>query len=167
MVHGNLEINEPFEGFECPPDHGAEVVNAFSNEKIDLEGWRSVAARSRGYSETIYSNFFCPAQGSIFCVYNDKTKDHNDPKDRLDWSEIAFQIYQSEAARALQSPKLLRTVWRFWIVNPDTDTILGQAKSFGNTKVSHTRNIAQEMATMTAVSSHFSGVPMAAASFVC
>ena len=37
-----------------------------------------------------------------------------------------------EAARALQPLKFLRTVWRFWIVNPDTATILGQAKSFGN-----------------------------------
>ena len=132
MVHGNLEINEPLEGFECPPDHGAEVVNAFSNENIDLEGWRSVAVRSRGDSDTFIPTFFCPAQRSIFCAYNDKTKDHNDSKDRLEWSDIVSQIYQMEAARALQSPKLLRTVWRFWIVNPDTDTILGQTKSFDN-----------------------------------
>ena len=129
MVQANLEVNYNTEGFECPPDHGEEVENALSDENIDLEAWRSVTVRSRQCAEIVYSNFFYPAQGSIFCAYNDKTKDS---KDRLDWSEIVFQTYQTEADWALQSPKLLRTIWRFWIVNPDIDTILGQAKSFDN-----------------------------------
>ena len=78
-----------------------------------LKGWCSVAVKSRGFPEELYSNFFCPAQGSIFCAFNDKTNDYNDPEDRLHWSEIVFQIYEMEAARALQPLKFLRTVWRF------------------------------------------------------
>ena len=132
VVRGNLDINYDVERLSCPPDHGPEVVNALETEDIDLEGWCSVAVKSRGFPEELYSNFFCPAQGSIFCAFNDKTNDYNDPEDRLHWSEIVFQIYEMEAARALQPLKFLRTVWRSCIVNPDTDTILGQAKSFGN-----------------------------------
>lgn len=132
VVRGNLDINYDVERFSCPPDHGSEVVNAFETENIDCEGWWSVAVKSRGSPEKLYDKFFCPAQGSIFCPFNDKTNDLNDPENRLHWSEIVFQIYEMEAARALQPLRLLRTVWRWWIVNPDTVTILGEAKSFGN-----------------------------------
>ena len=65
-------------------------------------------------------------------MFNDKTRDFIDPQDRLHWSDIIFQAYEMEAARALQPLKFLRTLWRSWIVNLDTDTILGEAKSFGN-----------------------------------
>ena len=132
VVRGNVEINYTVERFSCPPDHGQEVVDALETENIELEGWCSVAVKSRGFSDEIYSNFFCPAQGSIFCPLNDKTLDHNDPQDRLHWSDIVFQIYETEAVRARQPLSLLRTVWRFWIVNADTDTILGEAKRFGS-----------------------------------
>ena len=132
VVRGNLDINYDVESFSCPPDHGPEVVDDLEIENINLEGWRSVAVTSRGFSDEMCSNFFCPAQGSIFCTFNDKTNHRNDPEDQLHWSKIVFQIYETEAARVLQSLKLLRTIWRFWIVNPDTDTILGEAKSFGN-----------------------------------
>ena len=47
VVRGNLDINYDVESFSCPPDHGSEVVNAFETENMDLEGWRSVAVKSR------------------------------------------------------------------------------------------------------------------------
>ena len=108
--------------------HGPEVANAFEAENIDLEGWLSVVVKSRGFPEELYFNLFCPAQGSIFCPFNDKNNDHNDSEDRLHWSEIVCQIYEMEAVRALQPFKSLRTVWRFWIVNSDTVTILREAQ---------------------------------------
>lgn len=131
-VQASLEINYGISALECPPNHGTVVENAFLNENIELEDWRSVSVNDRTSSEAIYTNYFCPGQGSIFCTENDKWKDHNHPQDRLQWSEIVFQIHQSEAVKAHQSAKLLRTIWRFWIVDPDTNDILGEAKSFGN-----------------------------------
>ena len=132
VVQANLEINYSLGAWECPPSHSTDVENAFLNENIELEGWRLVSVNDRTSSETIYTNFFCPGQGSIFCAENDKMKDHNHPQDRLQWSEVLFQVHHSEAVKALQSAKLLRTMWRFWIVNPDTNVILGEAKSFGS-----------------------------------
>ena len=132
VVQADIEINYDIEPSEGPPYHSREVENAFLNENIELEGWRLVTVFDRTTSEKIYDNFFSPTQGIIFCANNDKTKDHNDPQDRLQWSEIIFQIHQSEALRALKSPKLLRTYWQFWIVNAETNSIIGQARSFGN-----------------------------------
>ena len=63
---------------------------------------------------------------------NDKMEDNNDPQDRLEWSEVVSQVHQMEAAKAIQSCKLLKSIWRYWIVNPDTRDIIGEAKTFGS-----------------------------------
>ena len=75
---------------------------------------------------------FRPGQGNIFCAEIDKMRDHSHPQDRLQRSEVLFQVYHMEAIKALKSEKLLMMIWRFWIVNPDTNVILEEAKSFGN-----------------------------------
>ncbi len=37
-----------------------------------------------------------------------------------------------EAAKRLQDLRKLRTIWRFWIVNPDTSIILGEARKYSS-----------------------------------
>ena len=66
------------------------------------------------------------------CFNNSKLDDGNAPESRLEWSEILFQVYQLEAAQQLQSLRDLRTIWRFYIVNADTRTILGEARTHGS-----------------------------------
>ena len=87
---------------------------------------------SNGYQDPAYSNFLSAPQGSIVCFNNDKSEDHNAPESRLEWSDIIFQVYQMEAAKRLQVLRGLRTIWRFWIVNPDTHSILGEARTHGS-----------------------------------
>lgn len=43
-----------------------------------------------------------------------------------------LQVYQKEAIKTLHELRRLRTIWRFWIINPDTNRILGEAKTHGN-----------------------------------
>ena len=132
VIHADIEINYDLEALELPPGVSSEVEVAFANENIELEDWRMVSVVDRTSSKMIYTNFFCPSQGSIFCTEHDKIKDKNDPQDRLQWSEIVFQIHRTDSIKALQSAKDLRSIWRFMIINPDTDKILREAKSFGN-----------------------------------
>ena len=54
--------------------------------------------------------------------------DVNESEDRLEWSEVIFQLHQMEAARALQPIRNLKTIWRLYIVNPVTRAILGEAR---------------------------------------
>ncbi len=37
-----------------------------------------------------------------------------------------------EAAKPLQELRKIRTIWRFWIVNPDTSIILGEARTYSS-----------------------------------
>ena len=132
VVQADVEINYSLDTLESSPNLGQVVEKAFLNENVEFEGWTQVSVKGRTSTDTCYTNFFCPSQGSIFCIENDKAKDRSHPQDRLNWSEIVFQVHHMESARALQSAKLLRTIWRFWILNPDTDDIIRDAKSFGN-----------------------------------
>ena len=108
------------------------LENAFFNENIEVEGWTHVTVRSIGYPDPAYSNFISATQGSIVCVNNNKLEDHNASESRLEWSDIMFQVYRIEAAKRLQSMRELRTIWRCWIMNPDTRRILGEARVHGS-----------------------------------
>ena len=108
------------------------LENAFFNENTEVEGWTHVTVKSIGYPDPAYSNFISATQGSIVCVNNNKLEDHNAPKSRLEWSDIMFQVYRIEAAKRLQSMRELRTIWRCWIMNPDTRRILGEARVHGS-----------------------------------
>ncbi len=91
-----------------------------------------MTVNGRTSSTGAYSNLFAPGQGSIICVYKDKSHDGNQPRDRLEWSQVISQVYQKLALESLQPATELRTLWRFWIVNDETQDILGEAKSFGH-----------------------------------
>ena len=62
-------------------------------------GWSLTSVDDRTSSETSYTNIFYPSQGSIFCTEKDRKNDHNYPEDRLQWSEILFQVHQTEVRR--------------------------------------------------------------------
>ena len=66
------------------------------------------------------------------CVNNNKLADKNAPDGRLERSDDIFQVNQMEAAKTLQVPRRLRTIWRFWIINPDTNRILAEARTHGS-----------------------------------
>ena len=72
---------------------------------------------------------FAPRRGSIVCMDNNKFRDNHDPHNRLEWSEILFQVYQQEALRTMKPASTLRTIWRFQIVNNDTQRLIGEAKT--------------------------------------
>ena len=132
-VQADIKINYELESWEGPADLGTTALeNALFNENIDVEGWTFVSVKSNGCQNPAYSNFLSAPQGSIVCVNNDKLEDHNAPESRLEWSEILFQVYQMEAAKTLQVLRGLRTIWRFWIINPDTHKILGEARTHGS-----------------------------------
>ena len=84
---------------------------------------------SNGSREAAYPNYFSPTEGSICCLDNDKMKDDNEAEDRLEWSEVIFQLHQMEAARTLQLTRNLKIVWRLYIINSVTPTILGEARA--------------------------------------
>ena len=83
-----------------PPEH----EDALENENLELEGggWTTVTVNGRTSSRGAYSNLFAPRQGSIICVYNDKSHDGNQPHDRLEWSQVISQVYQKLALESLQ-----------------------------------------------------------------
>ena len=116
------------------PGMRPEHDNAFENENLELQGgsWTTVDVNGRTSSDVAYSKLFDPRQGSIICTFNDKSRDNNQPHERLEWSQVISQIYQKLALESHQPATELRTIWRYWIVNPETRTILGEAKSFGN-----------------------------------
>ena len=91
-----------------------------------------MTVNGRTWSGGAYPDLFAPGQGSIICVYNAKSHDGNQPRDRLEWSQGISQVYRKLALEPLQSATELRTIWRFWIVNDETQEILGEAKSFGH-----------------------------------
>ena len=130
----SLELNYHLENQSGWPGMPPEHEDAFENENLELDGggWTTVTVNGRTSSRVAYSNFFAPGQGSIICVYNDKTQDGNQPRDRLEWSQVISQVYQKLALESLQPATNLRTIWRFWIVNDETQRILGEAKSFGH-----------------------------------
>ena len=128
-VQADIEINYKSNSLGVLADLGtAALENALFNENIDVEGWVDVSVTSSGRPDPAYSNFISAPQGSILCINNNKLEDHNAPESRLEWSDIIFQVYQMEAAKKLQSLRRLRTIWRCWIVNPDTRKILGEAR---------------------------------------
>ena len=132
-VQADIEINYELGFWEGSRDlPNAALENALFNENIDIEGWTYVSVTSNGYQRPAYLNFLSAPQGSIVCINNDKSEDHNAPGSRLEWSDIIFQVYQMEAAKKLQILRRLQTIWRFWIVNPDTNRILGEAKTHGS-----------------------------------
>lgn len=104
---------------------------ALANENLELGNWTEVFVRSKGFARVSYTNFFDPTQGSIVCANNDKSEDKNNPADRLEWSEVMFQVYQKVAMNLLQPMTELRTIWRHWIVNNSTRHILSEALWFG------------------------------------
>lgn len=130
---GVVNHNYELEFWEAIRDPGTQTLqDALSNENIDLEGWTQVAVRTNGFEDSAYTNLFSAREGSIVCLNNDKFDDRNAPASRLEWSDIIFQVYQMEAAKKLQPLQRLRTIWRFWIMNPDTHRILGEAKVHGS-----------------------------------
>ena len=128
-VQADIEINYELNSLGVFADLGtAALENALFNENIDVEGWVHVSVTSSGCPDPAYSSFISATQGSILCINNNKLEDHNAPESWFEWSDIIFQVYQMEAAKKLQSLRRLRTIWRFWIVNPDTRRILGEAR---------------------------------------
>lgn len=69
-----------------------------------------VSVTSNGYPDPAYSNFISAPQGSIVCTNNDRFEDHNAPENRLEWSDVMFQVYQMEAAKRLQVLRGLRII---------------------------------------------------------
>ncbi|KAL9580342.1 MAG: hypothetical protein Q9212_004553 [Teloschistes hypoglaucus] len=106
-------------------------LEALTNENIEFRNWTEVVVKSKVGTEKAYANVFDPTQGSIICKINDKECDKNDPADRLQWSEVMFQVYQKVAMGSLQPMTELRTTWRHWIVNSSTRHILSEALWFG------------------------------------
>ena len=107
---------------------------ALGSENLRLDDWTNVVVRSKeSRPEDIetYSNYFNPIHGSIICSNNDKSQDQNDPDERLQWSEVMFQVYKKMAKDSLQSTTELRTIWRSWVVNRSTMYILAEAQWFG------------------------------------
>ena len=131
-VQTDIEINYELETWEAPTALSSDALEtALFNENIDIEGWTSIAVKSNSYERPAYTNFFSPPQGSMLYIDNDKTKDHNHPQSRLEWSDVILQVYQMQAAKTLQGLRKLRTIWRFWL-NPDTSGILGEARTYGS-----------------------------------
>ena len=130
----SLELNYRLDNHPGWPGMPLEHEDAFENENLELEGggWTTVTVSGRTTSKGAYSNLFAPGQGSIICFFNDKSHDENQPRDRLEWSQVISQVYQKLALELLQPATELRTIWRFWIVNDETQVILGEAKSFGD-----------------------------------
>ena len=75
------------------PELGEWLQNALSYENIALEGgWNLVTVFSNGFHDPAYTNYFSPTKGSICCLANDKMNDVNKSEDRLEWSEVIFQL---------------------------------------------------------------------------
>ena len=49
----------------------------------------------------------------------------------FEWSQVISQVYQKLALDSLQPATESRMIWRFWIVDDETQDILVEAKSFG------------------------------------
>lgn len=111
----SLELNYRLDSHPGWPGMSPEHEDAFENENLELEGggWITVTVNGSTSSEGAYSNFFAPGQGSIVCVYNDKSQDENQPRDRLEWSQVISQVYQKLTLESLQPTTKLRTISRF------------------------------------------------------
>ncbi len=135
VVQANVEIHYTVECWEGVADLGTPALeNALYNDNIDTESWTQLSVTSNGSPDRAYTNYISATQGSIICANNNKMDNRNDPGSRLQWSEILFQVYQMEASKRLQELGQLRTIWRFWIVNPDITKIIGEAKSFSSSE---------------------------------
>jgi hypothetical protein len=64
---------------------------------------------------------------------------HTAPENRLQWSQAIFEVYQMLAIRSHQSVKNIRTIWRYWIINNDTNVIATEAKRSGGRQAEHGR----------------------------
>ena len=132
VVAANVELNYYLE--INPLLEPTVEPEALASENLGLEDWTNVVVRSiesLPHDKAPYSNYFNPVQGSIVCSNNDRSLDLNDPDERLQWSEVIFQVYQKIAEDSLQSTKELRTIWRSWVVNSSTMYILAEAQWFG------------------------------------
>ena len=132
VVAANVELNYYLE--INPLLEPTVEPEALASENLRLEDWKNVVVRSiesPPQDRVPYSNYFNPIQGSIICSNNDKSQDRNDPDERLQWSEVMFQVYQKMTKDSLQSTKELGTIWRSWVVNSSTLYILAEAQWFG------------------------------------
>ena len=130
IVEANIEIHYTVDRWEEAGGFGTKALaGALRNENIDNDNWTQLFVKSNGYTDWAYINYISATQGSIVCADNDKMHDHNAPGNRLQWSEIMFQLYQIEGAKQLQELRKIQTIWRFWIVNQNTRAILDEAKS--------------------------------------
>ena len=127
----NIDTSYRVESFDADVDLTGGLTTGLLSQNIRTDGWTFTSVSDRINSEAAYSNYFSCEQGSIICLYNDKTKDHTSQQERLQWSEMVFQVYQMQAAREHQPVREMKTIWRYWIANADTQKILGEAKAHG------------------------------------
>jgi hypothetical protein len=118
---------------ENPRNIEQYLHRALINEGADFEDWKVVTVWSLDGNSinAPYLNYIS-AEGAVVCNFNDKFLDHNEPEDRLEWSEMLFQIYANVTREAGKPLKNLRTIWRIVISNGDTTTILGEATKKGS-----------------------------------
>ena len=71
----SLELNYRLDNLPGWPGIPPEHKDAFENENFELKGggWTTVTVNSRTSNRGPSSNLFAPGQGSIICVYNDKS----------------------------------------------------------------------------------------------
>lgn len=125
-----------------PPESAIDLLrdnicNALVVENVGLDSWQLANIFAKSQILPAYSNYFNPAEGSILCWYNDKRDDTNAPENQLQWSEAIFEVYQMLATRRQQSVKNIRTIWRHWIVNEDTNAIITEARRGDGQEVEH------------------------------